>query len=593
MSIRTVGSRLFKHGQTFVRNICRRNYNYNTTNIAEKINVIQEVTSAPGPVSNTALVSRNFALRNVGLQFSIHARRIFIDNVLNRVTNSLASELRRKAARRILFGDSRPFLAFVGVSLASGTGILTKEEELEGVCWEIREAISKSNWALDKDVNTVKLETDTITLDNIEFGKPIAKGSNAVVYEATYKDSGSNCEISKNDVYVPTEDVDIDSHMKYPLAIKMMFNYDVQSNAMSILQAMYRETLPARRYTNKTNLTGWEMELMNRKVSLSPHPNIVTMFSVFTDYIPDLAGSRGLYPAALPPRIFSQGEGRNMSLFLVMKRYNCTLKEYCTERTYTQRVAMLLFAQLLEGIVHLNSHGIAHRDLKSDNLLLDTSEKHAPVLVITDFGCCLADKNSGLVLPYNIYDIDKGGNAALMAPEIITQTPGTFSVLNYSKSDLWTAGTIAYEIFDNYNPFYDNPNFVKLRNYDFKEDDLPALPDDVPSIIQKLIRNILKRNPNKRLNPELAANVMQVFLWGPSAWFKKGSKLPSSAEILQWLLSLATKVLCEGRMYCMSDGPDQRKGGRRTYPEYLLIASFLRRAKLSSIRNSIAFCHHN
>lgn len=39
---------------------------------------------------------------------------------------------------RILYGDSAPFFALVGVSLASGTGILTKEDELEGVCWEIR-----------------------------------------------------------------------------------------------------------------------------------------------------------------------------------------------------------------------------------------------------------------------------------------------------------------------------------------------------------------------------------------------------------------------------------------------------------------------
>lgn len=39
---------------------------------------------------------------------------------------------------RFFYGDSVPFFALVGVSLASGTGILTKEDELEGVCWEIR-----------------------------------------------------------------------------------------------------------------------------------------------------------------------------------------------------------------------------------------------------------------------------------------------------------------------------------------------------------------------------------------------------------------------------------------------------------------------
>lgn len=139
------------------------------------------------------------------------------------------------------------------------------------------------------------------------------------------------------------------------------------------------------------------------------------------------------------------------------------------------------------------SHGIAHRDLKSDNLLLDLTEPDVPVLVITDFGCCLADKTHGLFLPFTSYDTDRGGNSALMAPEIINQTPGTFSVLNYTKSDLWAAGAIAYELLDGGNPFYQK----KLRNTDYKEEDLPELREDVPAVIKALVRNLLKRNPGK------------------------------------------------------------------------------------------------
>lgn len=74
-----------------------------------------------------------------------HARRIFVDNILKRVTNSLAADLRRRTASRLVFGDSAPFFAFVGISLASGTGILTKDDELEGVCWEIRVNVFISN----------------------------------------------------------------------------------------------------------------------------------------------------------------------------------------------------------------------------------------------------------------------------------------------------------------------------------------------------------------------------------------------------------------------------------------------------------------
>lgn len=95
MSVRALGARLFRHGREYVRHICRRDFN-NSTNIAEKINA---APPAGFPVPLTQITPRN-ALRNVGLQVGLHARRILIDNVLNRVTNSLAADLRKKAAKR-------------------------------------------------------------------------------------------------------------------------------------------------------------------------------------------------------------------------------------------------------------------------------------------------------------------------------------------------------------------------------------------------------------------------------------------------------------------------------------------------------------
>lgn len=79
-----------------------------------------------------------------------------------------------------------------------------------------------------------------------------------------------------------------------------------------------------------------------------------------------------------------------------------------SSNTPSIRTSILLLAQLMEGVAHLTAHSIAHRDLKSDNLLLDTTEPDAPILVISDFGCCLADKANGLYLPYTSYDVDKG-----------------------------------------------------------------------------------------------------------------------------------------------------------------------------------------
>lgn len=110
----------------------------------------------------------------------------------------------------------------------------------------------------------------------------------------------------------------------------------------------------------------------------------------------------------------------------------------------------------------------------------------------------MADKNHRLYLPHNTHDIDKGGNIALMAPEVITAEPGPFTSINYTKADFWTVGTIAYEIFGMQNPFHgEKGEKAALNNYNYTENELPALPDSLPPIINAIIKNALSRNLNK------------------------------------------------------------------------------------------------
>lgn len=79
---------------------------------------------------------------------------------------------------------------------------------------------------------------------------------------------------------------------------------------------------------------------------------------------------------------------------------------------------MALFAQLVEGVRHLNEHKVAHRDLKIDNILVNEGEGDFHHLVITDFDCCFAEKDHGLIMPYVTDETCKGGNSMLMAPEV-------------------------------------------------------------------------------------------------------------------------------------------------------------------------------
>lgn len=174
----------------------------------------------------------------------------------------------------------------------------------------------------DKNYQTISVDENAITLRNFVIGPIIAKGCSAVVYAVRFV----NMQDKDNSIDIETKDTS-----EFPLALKMMFNYDAESNAAAILKAMYKETVPARKHKNN-NLAIWEQKLIENKVTLPPHPNIVAMYYVFTDKIPILPGSWGMYPDALPSRINPQGSGRNMSLFLVMKRlfldYKITLVTY-------------------------------------------------------------------------------------------------------------------------------------------------------------------------------------------------------------------------------------------------------------------------
>ena len=97
-----------------------------------------------------------------------------------------------------------------------------------------------------------------------------------------------------------------------------MFNFHAESNAQVIFKAMKKEIIVA----DQIACPGLDQDIPK----IGPHPNIVKMHLAFSDYVPHLSDSMELYPSALPSRINPNGYGRNMSLFMVMKRYQCNLQ---------------------------------------------------------------------------------------------------------------------------------------------------------------------------------------------------------------------------------------------------------------------------
>ncbi len=128
-----------------------------------------------------------------------------------------------------------------------------------------------------------------------------------------------------------------------------MFNFHAESNAQVILKSMQKETIVAE------SLNGLDLlQRQNPMPKIGPHKNIVKMYTAFADQIPQWSQSLELYPQALPPRLNPVGGyGRNMSLFVVMRRYDTNLRSYLQDRDLSWRSSLIILTQILEALVHL------------------------------------------------------------------------------------------------------------------------------------------------------------------------------------------------------------------------------------------------
>ncbi|XP_058674654.1 serine/threonine-protein kinase PINK1, mitochondrial [Ammospiza caudacuta] len=474
------------------------------------------------------------------------------------------------AARRLFLRGPAGGLAAVArrgrggvcLALAMALGLveprLEEQRRAEAACRHIQTVFVGKNKPQKDPLSSLRWQG--FKLEEYLIGQPIGKGCSAAVYEAAIpfcpapQDPAQSSPLpalqqQPASASQGAEEEPVVKHQPqgaFPLAIKMMWNISAGSSSEAILDAMGRELVPATGLALSGEygaVSGRRNPVLGRK-KLQPHPNIIQVIRAFTSSVPLLPGAFADYPDMLPLSLNPRGIGHSRTLFLVMKNYPFTLRQYLQENTPDVRLSTVMILQLLEGVDHLVRHGIAHRDLKSDNILVEFDSAGCPWLVITDFGCCLADENIGLRLPFTSSYVDRGGNGCLMAPEVITASPGPGTVINYSKADAWAVGAIAYEILGLANPFYGHGD-SSLESRSYQEDQLPSLPNHVPFEVRQVIKVLLQRDPNKRLSARVAANVLHLSLWGDSV---VASRTLKPDQMIAWLLCQSAATLLTNRL---------------------------------------------
>ena len=165
-----------------------------------------------------------------------------------------------------------------------------------------------------------------------------------------------------------------------------------------------------------------------------------------------------------------------------------TIIEAGAGRPLAVRVDLLV--QTLRALVYLHRLGILHRDLKPDNILV--SGERVKVL---DFGFSIPKEvvESG--------QADWGGTPAYMAPEVL------YDATPSERSDLYSVGMIAYELFTGAYPF-DVSDPVSLCR-EIAETDLPRPGDDIDARLRPVLARLLAKKPEDRCGD--AAEVIEGF----------------------------------------------------------------------------------
>jgi len=154
-------------------------------------------------------------------------------------------------------------------------------------------------------------------------------------------------------------------------------------------------------------------------------------------------------------------------------------------KKFSESHAKITLAQIVLALQFLHERKIIFRDLKLDNILLDSDGD----VKLTDFGMCK------ILLDHTDLTYTFCGTPNYLAPEIILGNGYSFTV------DVWSLGILTFELLVGYSPFYTikmSDENAEKKLFDSILNQTIRIPRFISIKAASLMSRLLQRNPKKR-----------------------------------------------------------------------------------------------